>query len=103
MRRYFLILSLAVISLLFSQCRKEVITENGNSPVNGTFTLTANIDNGGSRTDITAAGQITWKSGDKIYIANSTGIVGSLSYSEGSNFTGNALVDGNYYFYYLGS
>ena len=107
MKKYALIISLTVLSLLFSQCKKEVITENGTSPVNGTFTLTANIDNGGSKTDITAAGAVTWKTNDKIYVVSkTTGVLGFVECTEdGTTFTGNITVGNGEecYFYFLGS
>ena len=101
---------LSSLALLFglTQCKKNL--ETVNSVANGKVEIT--YSTGGSRTNITEAGVVTWTAGDIIHVyASTTGYLGSLTLSSGAGtgegtFTGSLSSwtdDETLRFYYLGT
>ena len=106
-RMTYFVMALAMM-LVFTQCKKDVDTVNptANSKVDVTFST------GGSRSNITETGVVTWTAGDIIHVyASTTGYLGALTLTEGAGtnsatFAGSISAwtdDETLRFYYLGT
>ena len=114
MKKTLLIMVMA-LAVLLTQCRKpEVKFPSPVAPEGTTVSMTVTAGPG-SKTDITAAGGITWSTGDKLYVGYDSEYVGCLTIVSGQNtptgtFTGNVTLptgtengEKTFHFFYLGS
>ncbi len=105
-----MVMSVAAFALVLgmTQCKKHVEMITPTTPED-MVDVTVVIDNGGEKTGITAAGAVTWKRSDKVYIvAEEQGLLGYVSAGgDGSSvtFTGRITApksDQVLRFYYVG-
>ena len=104
MRRIGIIVMTLTIVLGLSQCKKEqpTIANEGE-----TVAITLDIqNNGGTRMDVnTVTGEVTYETGDVIYVASGGTFIGTLTHN-GTNFGGtitNPAVGEPLHFYFLGN
>ncbi len=108
MKRLGIMIGALALVLGMSQCRKPVETINA-EPQGETVDVTVSVTSGADKTEITLAGAVTWKTGDKLYVVGVTdGLLGSVSATAAGdpvNFTGSikALTEAQTLkFYYVG-
>lgn len=106
------LLMIAAALLLMTQCRKDEMPAV--MPETNTVRMTVTAGSG-SKTDISAAGAITWSPGDKLYVGYDSKYVGCLEIKSGQNtptgwFSGNVTLptgtengEKTFHFFYLGS
>lgn len=104
MKKISIIVTAMALALGLSQCKKEQpTTTNGNDAV----AITLDIQNtGGTRMDVnTSTGEVTYETGDVIYVASGGTFIGTLTHN-GTNFAGtitNPTVGEPLHFYFLGN
>lgn len=70
---------MVMVALLATQCKKSV-EPLANEPAGETMEVTVRVQNNTAKTDITAAGAVSWKKGDKLYVVGATqGLLGYVS------------------------
>ena len=104
MKKISIIVAAMTLALGLSQCKKEQpTTANGNDAVAITLDIK---NNGGSRMDVnTSTGEVTYETGDVIYVASGGTFIGTLTHN-GTNFAGtitNPTVGEPLHFYFLGN
>ena len=104
MKKISIIVAAMTLALGLSQCKKEQpTTANGNDAVAITLDIK---NNGGSRMDVnTSTGEVTYETGDVIYVASGGTFIGTLTHN-GTNFAGtitNPTVGEPLDFYFLGN
>jgi len=104
MKKISIIVAAMTLALGLSQCKKEQpTTANGNDAVAITLDIK---NNGGSRMDVnTSTGEVTYETGDVIYVASGGTFVGTLTHN-GTNFGGtitNPTLGEPLHFYFLGN
>ena len=104
MKKISIIVTAMALAVGLSQCKKEQpTTTNGNDAV----AITLDIQNtGGTRMDVnTSTGEVTYETGDVIYVASGGTFIGTLTHN-GTNFAGtitNPTVGEPLHFYFLGN
>lgn len=108
MKKNIIAIMMAIVALFATQCKKQTEPMT-NQPAGETMKVTVRVENNTAKTEITAAGAVTWKEGDKLYVVGSTqgllGYVSALADGKSVNFEGtiipvNAVQTLN--FYYVG-
>ena len=99
---------MAFAALFMTQCSKQH-EPMANEPSGETMEVTVRVDNSAAKTEITAAGAVTWKQGDKLYVVGETqgllGYVSAKADGDPATFEGNitALTSAQKLrFYYVG-
>lgn len=70
---------MVMVALLATQCKKSA-EPLANEPAGETMEVTVRVQNNTAKTDITAAGAVSWKKGDKLYVVGATqGLLGHVS------------------------
>ena len=107
MKRLTIMTAVAALMLGASQCRKPVDTIA--TPQGGTVEVTVSVTNGADKTDITSAGIVEWKKGDRLYVVGETkGLLGHVTATAAGdpvNFTGEIIAFNEAQtlrFYYVG-
>ena len=99
---------MVMVALLATQCKKSA-EPLANEPAGETMEVTVRVENSTAKTDITDAGVVSWKKGDKLYVVGATqgllGYVSALADGKSVSFEGtiipvNAVQTLN--FYYVG-
>lgn len=104
MRKIGIIAMALALVLGLSQCKKEQPTTANEGD---TVSITLNIqNNGGTRMDVnTVTGEVTYETGDVIYVASGGTFIGMLTHN-GTNFAGtitNPTIGEPLHFYFLGN
>lgn len=99
---------MAFAALFMTQCSKQH-EPMANEPSGETMEVTVRVDNSAAKTEITAAGAVEWKQGDKLYVVGETqgllGYVSAKADGDPATFEGNitALTSAQKLrFYYVG-
>ena len=109
MKKLTTIISVALVVLCFTQCRKEVNTVTPN--VGKAYSISLTMDET-SKVDVNVVegehfGEVTFGAGDKIYVANQGKFVGTLTHDgtkfEGTIYDPGTPISGYLYFYFLGN
>lgn len=111
MKKLTTIIGAILLVLCFTQCRKEVKTVTPEEAKGYPITLTMDET---SKVDVNVVegehfGEVTFRAGDKIYVANQGRFVGTITH-DGSKFEGTIYdptpedpIEGYLYFYFLGN
>lgn len=94
MKKNIIAIMMAVVALFATQCKKQTEPMT-NQPAGETMKVTVRVENNTAKTEITAAGAVTWKEGDKLYVVGSEqgllGYVSALTNGKSVNFEGSII------------
>ena len=111
MKNILMVITLACATLFLTQCKKEIVEQQGGGGSGEMIEVSLNVDNsGGSKTEISTSGIVSWEIGDVLHVVGEAdGYLGDISAQNpgaSAYFTGSIAkptATQDLHFYYTGS